>query len=199
MNVNELPDLPQNRRWRRQAQPAPIVVALITRQVDAGRQLLLIRRKSQTYGGVWALVGGKWDFGETLAQAITREAREETGLQTTLTAVRGLVSERLMPPQETDVAAHFLIFVCELNVIDGYAAEKMEGVVRWFSKTEIDTLHKETAILPSDYAMIQRFDGARAALPLVEAEMLGVIGRKGEQPVRLLRFDNHAPPPDVAE
>lgn len=48
---------------------------------DAGR-ILLIRRADNagTDPGRWDLPGGKIDYGESLTDALVREAREETGL-----------------------------------------------------------------------------------------------------------------------
>jgi ADP-ribose pyrophosphatase YjhB (NUDIX family) len=45
---------------------------------------------------MWALVGGKWDFGEELGTAVTREVKEETSLDTRFVALRGLVNVRLI-------------------------------------------------------------------------------------------------------
>lgn len=48
---------------------------------DAGRILLIRRAESSPVDpGCWDLPGGKLDYGETLAEALVREAREETGL-----------------------------------------------------------------------------------------------------------------------
>jgi 8-oxo-dGTP diphosphatase len=49
---------------------------------DGAGRLLLIRRarESATDPGAWDLAGGKLDYGETVIDALVREAHEETGL-----------------------------------------------------------------------------------------------------------------------
>lgn len=104
-------------------------------------------------------------------------------------ALRGLVSERLAPPDQKSPAAHFLIFVCELRAEDGDASEQSEGVVAWFSRSEIDEMHEQNAIIPSDYLMIQHFAGSVESIPHFEAEMVTVLGSDQEHPTRLIRFE----------
>ncbi len=165
------------RRWRQQTCPAPAVVALICRAsvTDADAPVtryLLIKRQTEPYAGKWALVGGGWDFGETLEAAITREVREETGLETTFVALRGVVNERVAPHRPDDDGGHFLLFVCEVSAPVGTAHEQSEGPVAWFSTQELIELRATQGIIPSDYAMLERFDGAALALPYIEAEMM---------------------------
>ncbi len=47
--------------------------------IEIGDKIVLIRRKNPPYG--WALPGGFVEYGETLEQAVRREAMEETGLE----------------------------------------------------------------------------------------------------------------------
>lgn len=56
-----------------------VAVAVIQ---DSGGRVLLSRRPDHTHqGGLWEFPGGKLDPGETLTQALRREAREELGIE----------------------------------------------------------------------------------------------------------------------
>lgn len=170
-----LAQIPVQERWRGQVYPLPIVGAIIRRDnpVDNSQNdYLLIQRVKSPYLGMWAIVGGKWDFGETMSDAILREVAEETGLETEFVGLRGIVNERLSTVDSVDgQPAHFIIFVCELRVRAGKAQEKAEGPVGWFSTAELQALQQKGQIIPSDYAMLQKFVVADA-LPFVEAEMV---------------------------
>lgn len=65
--------------------PAPVVLAII----EHADRLVLIRRKLDPLAGYWAPPGGYVELGESLEDAVVREAREESGLEV---AVDGLVS-----------------------------------------------------------------------------------------------------------
>lgn len=191
-----LQDTPIEGRWRQQTMPAPIAIAIIRRPKigmveQSEASYLLIRRVGAPYQGRWALVGGKWEFGETLVTAAVREVSQETGLDAEFVALHGIVSERLGPAEsEGSGAAHFLLFVCQVDVQDGEAREQQEGAVAWFTSRQIDDLHLKQAIVASDYVMLQRFAGA-ARIPYHEADLLQrpVAGDSGPASERLARFE----------
>jgi ADP-ribose pyrophosphatase YjhB (NUDIX family) len=165
----------------------------IIRQPNAfhDESFLLIKRVDGPYTGQWALVGGKWDFGETLAEAIEREVLEETGLSTSFVAVRGLVSERVAPWVADEMGAHFLLLVCDLRIRDGVAAEQCEGTVAWFGREAIDTLHATAAIIPSDYAMIREFAMSGHHAPYAEVEMKALLNGEAGQASEMVRFERY--------
>lgn len=176
--------LPPERRWRGQLFPAPAAVGLIREQSGSDR-LLLIHRKGEPYAGQWALVGGKWDFGESLAEAACREALEESGLHTRFVALRAVVSERVLPPDTAGSAAHFLLLICDLVVEDGEAAEQDEGRVAWFRPDEMAALAAAGQMIPSDYAIVRAFGGNETQAPLAEVVMRAPIENATAPPLML--------------
>ena len=172
--------------------PMPSVVALICRDsmLEANElvtRYLLIKRQTEPLAGKWALVGGGWEFGEVLDAAITREVKEETGLDTTFVALRGLVHERIAPFGSNDDGGHFLLFVCDVSAPTGEAIEQSEGEVAWFSMTELKELRSAQEIVPTDYAILRHFSKEASTLPYVEAEVLASTGETSRS--ELVRFE----------
>jgi len=92
--------------------------------IDAGRALL-IRRGSAPLQGQWSIPGGLLNVGETLAEGVTRELAEETGLEVGVIELIE-VFERIFaaPPAEDGTPGdparpqyHFVIldYLCELR------------------------------------------------------------------------------------
>jgi 8-oxo-dGTP diphosphatase len=74
--------------------PVPGVVAVA---VDGDGRYLLVRRSDT---GTWGLPGGWIDYGERIAEALTRELREETGYRVVeLGRVVGIYSARDRDPR----------------------------------------------------------------------------------------------------
>lgn len=189
---DRLQRFPLERRWRQQQGPVFVVVTLIQRPHPAreGNQFLLIRRKQAPYARRWALVGGKLEFGETLAMAAMREVLEETGLEADFVALRGVVNERLAPSSPRARAGHFLLFVCAVDAPNGEPQEQIEGELAWFTLPEIERLGREDAIIPSDHHIIKQFGPSRQVLPFYEAEMVAAEGTgESSKAPRLQRFE----------
>jgi len=84
--------------------PKPTVDVLLEIEGRPG-SLVLIRRGREPLG--WALPGGFVDEGEWLADAATREAREETGLDATLTELFHCYSDPARDPRQHTVSTVF--------------------------------------------------------------------------------------------
>jgi 8-oxo-dGTP diphosphatase len=82
---------------------------------DATGRLLMVRRATEPGRGRWSLPGGRVEPGETDAEAVIRELREETGLE----VVPGELVGSVERPARTGI---YLIF--------DYAAEVAGGVLR---------------------------------------------------------------------
>jgi 8-oxo-dGTP diphosphatase len=76
--------------------------------VVEGDRVLLVKRGQPPLQGQWSLPGGVVEVGETLREAVTREVKEETGLE----VEAGLVVEVLDRVQRADdgrVEYHYVI------------------------------------------------------------------------------------------
>ncbi|HET9625421.1 MAG TPA: NUDIX hydrolase [Kofleriaceae bacterium] len=79
---------------------------------DAAGRVLLIERGKPPAAGQWSVPGGKLEPGETLAQGVAREVREETGLVVEVGALACVV-ERMAADH------HFVILDYFARVIGG--------------------------------------------------------------------------------
>jgi 8-oxo-dGTP diphosphatase len=86
----------------RHENPVPTVDVIIR----AGGGIVLVRRKHPPLG--WALPGGFVDLGETVEAAAVREAREETGLEVTLTGLLGVYSDPRRDARQHTMSTVFL-------------------------------------------------------------------------------------------
>ena len=76
--------------------------------IPSGEEVILIRRGTDPYEGMWALPGGFVEIGETVENAAVREAKEETNLDVELGSLVGVYSEPDRDPRGHNVSVAFL-------------------------------------------------------------------------------------------
>jgi len=108
--------------------------------VEADR-VLLIRRGTAPLLGEWSLPGGVLECGETLREAVVREASEETGLMVNPGEMLG-VYERVIRDEGGRVRYHFVLidFLCH-PAGGNLKAGSDAADVRWFTSDELPALH----------------------------------------------------------
>ena len=104
-------------------------------------RVLLIRRGTPPLLGEWSLPGGVLECGETLREAVTREAREETGLVVEPGEMLG-VYERVIRGDEGRVRYHYVLIDFLCRVASGHLAAGSDAAdVRWFTRDELPALN----------------------------------------------------------
>src|SRR5438128_9674128 len=79
-----------------------------------GGKLVAVRRKNEPYQGMPALPGGFVELGETTVEAVVREVREETGLETSVKRLVGVFSDPRRDPR-----GHVISIVYEVDAVRG--------------------------------------------------------------------------------
>ncbi len=138
-------DAPLNPKKR----PLGVVLTIIRH----GDETLFIKRTQSPYKGLWALLGGKIEFSENVEDAAVREAFEETGLRCSFVRVCGIGSEVIF--ENGEPLTHFLLFACELKAPSRDVTAGEEGVLRWFSRAELEKAGE--GFVPNDVPMLREF------------------------------------------
>jgi 8-oxo-dGTP diphosphatase len=102
---------------------------------DASGRLLLIRRGHEPGAGLWSLPGGRVEPGETGAQAVAREVREETGLQ----VVCGRLLGTAVLPGSAGTVVDIRDYLAEVTGGE-LAAGDDAAAVRWVRRAELAEL-----------------------------------------------------------
>ena len=116
--------------------PASPIVGVGAVIVRDGRALI-IKRANDPYKGQWSIPGGRVELGESLADALRREMREETGLVVDVGPVIE-VFERIVRDGE-QVRYHFVIidYLCSCGGGDLCAGDDAEDAV-WVTSEELE-------------------------------------------------------------
>jgi 8-oxo-dGTP diphosphatase len=119
------------------ANPPRVVVGVAAVIWNNHGEVLLIRRAKAPRKGEWSLPGGKVEFGETLIEAVRREALEETDL---VIEVLGMV-DVVESVREADAGSpdgHYVLIDFGAKVVSGTAKAGSDALdARWFTLDEI--------------------------------------------------------------
>jgi 8-oxo-dGTP diphosphatase len=102
---------------------------------DPGGRLLLVKRGHDPEAGRWSLPGGRVEPGESDQQAVTREIREETGLEVRCDQLVGSV----MRPWSADAVLEISDYAATVTGGRLGAGDDAAGV-RWVSPAELGRL-----------------------------------------------------------
>jgi ADP-ribose pyrophosphatase YjhB (NUDIX family) len=116
--------------------------------VISNRRILLVRERED---GGWTLPGGWADIGQSPAESVVREVREESGFEVRAVKLIALFDRNRHPHPPIPFHAFKLFFRCEL--VGGEATASAEtSEVGWFPRADLPPLSL-TRVLPGQIAM----------------------------------------------
>lgn len=101
------------------------------------QEYILIQRKNPPYQNQWALPGGFIEYGETTEEATIREAKEETGLNITLTKLIGVYSKPNRDPRGHTIS---IAYLARTNNMDLLKADSDAQKAKTFTIEEIKNM-----------------------------------------------------------
>jgi 8-oxo-dGTP diphosphatase len=124
--------------------------------IEDGR-VALVKRGRPPLLGEWSIPGGAMEIGETVREAVAREASEETGLRVEVQDLLG-VFDRLLRDEEGKIRYHYLLvdFLCRRLAGDICAGSDADETA-WFTPDELKQLP-----LPADTAEVIRLGFQKA-------------------------------------
>jgi 8-oxo-dGTP diphosphatase len=122
------------------------------------RRVLLVKRGHPPLLGEWSIPGGVLELGETLREAVVREAREETCLIVEPAELLG-VYDRVLRDDEGRILYHYVLvdFLCRPTGGEALAADDADEVC-WFTAADAAELG-----LAEDTAEVVRLGFEKAA------------------------------------
>lgn len=114
----------------------PSVTAIVTNPVG---ELLLIHK---TDNDLWALPGGGHDVGESIAETVVREVKEETGVDVEVTGIVGLYTDprHVMAYDDGEVRQQFSICFTTRFLGGDLRTSSESKEVRWVPPDQLDDL-----------------------------------------------------------
>jgi ADP-ribose pyrophosphatase YjhB (NUDIX family) len=123
---------------KREYPVAPIVA--VGAVILDGDRILLIRRDREPARGRWSFPGGAVELGESLEEAVMREALEETGLRVSVGEVATVI-DRVERNEDGRVRYHYVIVDFFARAVGGTLRPASDvSDARWVGLEELDRL-----------------------------------------------------------
>ena len=105
--------------------------------IRKGRRVVIVRRSAPPMKNQWSIPGGLVEVGETLRQAVAREAREETGLMVKVGKLLE-VFERILPGARGRTKYHFVLLDYLCRPLRGKLRAGSDAArARWITAREL--------------------------------------------------------------
>ncbi len=128
-----------------------VVAAIIERD---GKILLAQRPPHADQAELWEFAGGKVEAGETQPQALTRELREELGIDA--------VPARYVASHQRDVSGRIIdLHAWHVVTFDGEPTRHFHSALQWCEPADALSY----ALAPADIPLLKAFMASRAARP----------------------------------
>ena len=139
--------------WKAQNHSSPILaVDAVIR--DSEDRVVFVQRRYPPFQGFWALPGGKVEYGETVEAALTREVREETGVDVEPQGLVGVFSNPNRDPR-----GHVVSIVFHATIVGGTLQACSDALdVKWFAKPPRQLAFDHQLILASSRAILRGED-----------------------------------------
>jgi 8-oxo-dGTP diphosphatase len=100
-------------------------------------RVLLVQRGAEPSKGQWSVPGGVIELGETIAEAVRREVREECGIEIEPGEVTKVV-DRVFPDEVGRIRYHYVVIYLLARYVGGEArASSDAAAVRWVTREEL--------------------------------------------------------------
>ena len=97
-----------------------------------GNNLLLVKRRFDPFKGYWVLPGGHVENNETVEEAVIREVKEETGVETKIVSLIGVFSSPDRDPRH-NISIAYLCIPTTTNI----QTSDETSEVRWFKLSDL--------------------------------------------------------------